>query len=311
MSIGERPASAQQSRSPNAASLPQREYGPRGVKLSIVGFGGILVAGMDQERANRLVAEAFERGVTYLDVAPTYGDAELKLGPALRPYRDRVFLACKTAQRGRAEGMGEFERSLERLETDHFDLYQLHSISDVARDVDTVFARGGLMEALDEAKRQGRVRHLGFSAHSVEAALAAMDRYDFDSVLFPVNFACWNAGGFGPQILERAQQRGLSRLALKAMARRGWPEGHPRRQIYAKCWYEPIDDRELASLALRWTLSQPIAAALPPGEEPLFRMALDIAADFRPLGDAERHRLDQFADELQPIFTGASGQIPA
>ena len=158
------------------------------------------------------------------------------------------------------------------------------------------------METLIEAKRSGQTRYLGFSAHSVEAALAAMDRYDFDSILFPVNFAAWLANGFGPQIVERAAAKGVARLGLKAMARQRWPADDPQRETYAKCWYQPTTDRREADLALRWALSQPVTAVVPPGEEPLFRLAMDLAADFRPVTEAEVAELTALAGALEPIM---------
>ena len=120
--------------------MPTRTYGKDGPKLSIIGFPGLMMRRVDQEQSNRLVAESIEHGVNYFDVAPAYGDAEVKLGPALATYRKKVFLACKTKLRDRAGAKAEFERSLERLRTDHFDLYQLHDRHDVAKDVDPAFA---------------------------------------------------------------------------------------------------------------------------------------------------------------------------
>jgi aryl-alcohol dehydrogenase-like predicted oxidoreductase len=291
----------------NTARLPKREFGSTGVKLSIIGMGGIVVKDAEQDYANRIVAEFVERGVNYFDVAPSYGDAELKLGPALAPYRKEVFLACKTDEKTREATQAGLKSSLERLRTDHFDLYQLHAVSDVAKDIDAVFAKGGAMETFIEAKRSGQVRYLGFSAHSVEAAFAAMDRFDFDSILFPVNFASYEKGGFGPQIMKKAQSKGLARLALKALARQQWPDEHsPERQRYSKCWYQPITDPHLAELALRFTLSQPVTAVLPPGEEPLFRMALDLAPKFTPIADAGIKELKALSASLNPVFKAAA-----
>jgi predicted aldo/keto reductase-like oxidoreductase len=287
--------------SSNAARLPRRPYGKTGVELSILGAGGILVMKSEQAAANRVVAEAVERGVNYFDVAPTYGDAEARLGPALAPYRQGVFLACKTIRRGRDEAAAHLRQSLANLRTDHLDLYQLHGLSSVAEDVDSVFARGGAMEVLLEAKRSGQVRFLGFSAHTEEAALAALDRYDFDSVLFPVNWASW-LGGFGPKIMAAAERHGAARLALKALARREWAAKDPAKATWTKCWYEPITDRRLAELALRFTLSLPVTAAIPPGEETLFRLALDIATDYRPISDEEAGELQTLAESVSPLF---------
>lgn len=286
----------------NAAALPRREYGKTGVRLSIIGMGGIVVMNAEQEHANRVVAEAVERGVNYFDVAPSYGDAELKLGPALEPYRKKVFLVGKTLERRRKGAEAELKRTLERLRTDHLDLYQLHALADVGKDVDVIFGKGGAMEVFLEAKKSGRVRFLGFSAHSIDAALAAMDRYDFDSMLFPINFACYYRGDFGAQVIERARSKGVARLALKAMARQKWPDRDPQRKKYGKCWYQPLTDPREAGLGLRWTLSQPVTAAIPPGEESLFRMALDLAMSFKPLSAAEEAELKALAKKQNPIF---------
>jgi len=286
----------------NPARLQQRKYGQTGVKLSIIGFGGIVVMDAEQHHANRVVAEAFEKGVNYFDVSPTYGDAELKLGPALEPYRKKVFLACKTGQRRREGAAKELRESLKRLRTDYLDLYQLHSITDVKNDVDAVFAKGGAIEAFLEAKKQGRIRYLGFSAHSEQAALAAMDRYDFDSVLLPINFATFYKGDFGSKVIAAAKSKGTAILALKSMARQQWPDDDPSRKQYPKSWYQPLTKRQEASLALSFTLSQPITAAIPPGEESLFRMALDLAMNFKPISRQDLEKIKQMAESLNPIF---------
>jgi aryl-alcohol dehydrogenase-like predicted oxidoreductase len=286
----------------NLPKLPRRAYGDTGERLSILGFGGIVVSGAEQEHANRVVAEAVEKGVNYFDVAPSYGDAEIKLGPALEPYRKDVFLACKTTERTKEGAAAELKESLRRLRTDHFDLYQLHAITDVQKDVDAVFGPGGAMEVFREAKKQGMVRYLGFSAHSEEAALAAMERYDFDSILFPVNFATFYKGNFGPRVIDAAKSRGVARLALKAMARQQWPKGDPLRQQFPKCWYQPLTERNEAKLALYFTLSQSITAAVPPGDESLFRLALDLAMGFRPISQKERESLQELAQTLSPVF---------
>ena len=288
--------------SSNAATLPRRPYGKSDVRLSVIGFGGIVIGGAEQEHANRLVAESVERGVNYFDVAPTYQDAEIKLGPALEPYRKNVFLACKTLERTRKGAQAELKRSLERLRTDHLDLYQLHALTDVEKDVDAVFAKGGATEVFTEAKKAGQIRFLGFSAHSEEAALAAMDRYDFDSTLFPLNFACYLKKQFGPRVIEKAKSKNMALLALKAMARQKWPKDDPRREKYGKCWYQPLTERREAELGLRFTLSLPITAAIPPGDESLFRLALELAREIKPINAKESKELKTLAATLDPIF---------
>ncbi|MEJ5370275.1 MAG: aldo/keto reductase [Bryobacteraceae bacterium] len=286
-----------------AAALPRRPY-RNGVELSIIGFGGIVVMGYDQNKANRLVASAWDRGVNYFDVAPSYGDgeAEIKLGPALEPYRKSAFLACKTTRRDAAGARQEFEQSLRRLRTDYFDLYQFHAVSSL-EDVEKILAPGGAAEFFARMKKEGKVRFLGFSAHHAGAALQLMEKFPVDSILFPVNFVCWQEGNFGPQIMAKAKEKGIARLALKGLAHTTWPKDMPReRRKYAKCWYEPLDDPKTARLALSWTLSQDITSAIPPGEASLFELALGIAASYRPPGKSEAEEISALARGKEPLF---------
>lgn len=280
--------------------MERRPLGNTGAELSIIGFGGILVMNVDPPEADRLVAEAIDRGINYVDVAPSYGNAEERLGPALQPYRDRVFLACKTMKRTKAEAAEELRESLRQMRTDHFDLFQLHSMT-TREDLEIATGPGGALEAVIEAREHGLVRHIGFSAHNVEVALELMDRFDFASVLFPVNWMEYFNAGFGPQVVEKAIQKGVGRLALKAMARQKWPDGADRGP-WTKCWYEPCSDPQEAALAVRFTLSQPITAAIPPGHPELFRIALDTAENFQPITEEERDELRQRAHGLQPFF---------
>jgi aryl-alcohol dehydrogenase-like predicted oxidoreductase len=284
--------------------MERRPLGTTGEALSIIGFGGILVMNAEPTEAASLVAEAVDRGVNYFDVAPSYGNAEERLGPALRPYRDRVFLACKTQKRDAAGAARELRESLGRMQTDHFDLYQLHAMT-TREDLETAAGPGGALEELVRARSQGLIRHIGFSAHSVEIALELLDRFPFASVLFPLNWMEYQNAGFGPQVVERAVERGAGRLALKAMARQKWQEGADRAG-FPKCWYEPCSDPHEASLALRFTLSQPVTAAIPPGEVPLFRIALGTAERFTPITEAEREDLRARAQGLEPFFTVAA-----
>lgn len=286
--------------------MERRPYGNTGTDLSIVGLGGVVLVGIDQSEADVIVAEAVEAGVNYFDVAPSYGheqETERKLGPALKPYRDSVFLACKTGCRDKEGSAHELQRSLKHLHTDYFDLYQLHAITTV-EDVERAFAPDGAMAAILEAQQQGLIKHIGFSAHSVEAAFAAFDRFAFVSALFPINFVTYYEGGFGPQIIARAEAQGAARLALKAMARTSWKENAER--PYPHCWYEPLSDPHWAELALRWTLSRPITAAVPPGDPRLFRLALELAARFRPITSEEEAELRAYGQGLQPIFQAAA-----
>jgi aryl-alcohol dehydrogenase-like predicted oxidoreductase len=280
--------------------IPKRPYRDD-IRLSIIGLGGMLLVGMEQSAANRIVSESLEQGINYFDVAPFYGsgEAERKMGIALAPHRNRVFLACKTLERSAKGAQKELQQSLRHLHTDCFDLYQFHAVTDV-EEVDEIFAPGGALETFLRAREQGSIRYIGFSAHSVEAALAMLGRFRFDSLLFPVNFVCYARGNFGPQVMEKAKELGVARLALKAMAHRPWRKGEKRK--YPNCWYRPIEDRDLARKALRFTLSEDVTAAVPPGDERLFRMALELAYDLPPLTAAERRELLASTRGLRPLL---------
>jgi aryl-alcohol dehydrogenase-like predicted oxidoreductase len=288
-----------------ATSSPPRRAYKNGIELSVIGFGGIVVCGMPQEDASRRVGEAVERGVNYFDCAPTYGDgeAELKLGEALRPHRAKVFLAEKTTQRDGPGARQELERTLKRFHTDHVDLYQFHGIASIA-DVEKILAPGGAAETFFAARKEGKTRFIGFSVHHAPAALRLMDALELDSVLFPVNVNAWENGGFGPQILEKAKSKGLARLALKALAMGKWPAGMKAAgRSSPKCWYQPIDDRETARMALRFTLNQDVTAAIPPGDERIFDLALDLASAPLPkLSARELAGLKRKVSALEPVF---------
>jgi aryl-alcohol dehydrogenase-like predicted oxidoreductase len=288
-----------------ALPLPKRPLGLTGEELSIIGLGGLVLADESQDTACALVREAIDHGINYFDVAPSYGNAEDRMGTALRPYRKEVFLACKTLQRDKSGAAEELHQSLRKLQTDHFDLYQLHALSK-AEEVDQVFAQDGAMETFVQAKKEGKVRFLGFSAHSAEAALLAIGRFDFDTVLFPVNFVCFIKGHFGPQVIAAAKEKKMGVLALKALARQPWPDDKQRRD-WPKCWYQPILDPEEAALSLRFTLSQPVTAAVPPGDKRLFSKALELAPGFTPLQAEEELRVKQIAAGLSPLFSVQPG----
>lgn len=285
---------------PENYSIPKRKLGKTGDELSIIGFGGIMLNDNPQEFANELVAKAVELGVNYFDVAPKYGDAQDRLGPALKPFRKDCFVACKTRERDAAGARKDLENSLRKMQTDYFDLYQLHEIT-TDKEVQQVFGKNGALETFVKAKEEGLIKHIGFSAHSVKAAMFALKNFSFDSILFPINFACWNAGDFGPQIYAEAEKQGIGILALKAMALTGLHENEA--PVYKNCWYKPIDNEETMKLALRYTLSKKVTAAIPPGEHTLFLKALEFMNDFNTITEAERKALKEIAKDIQPVFS--------
>jgi len=285
--------------------IQKRLLGKTGEQLSIIGFGGILVSGMEQSEADAIVREAIDRGINYFDVAPTYGDAEDQLGPALEEFRKDVFLACKTTERQKEGAEAELHESLRKLRTDHFDLYQLHAMT-TKEDIEQAFAPDGAIETFVKAREQGLTKYIGFSSHSVEAALELMDKFDFDTVLFPLNWVNYFNANFGPQVVAKAKSKNMGILALKTMARTPWAEGQKR--THPKCWYEPVTDPVESELAIRFTLSEPITAAVTPGHVDLFRRAVEVAENFQLLSEYERAKLRKRAEGLDPIFQLADAE---
>lgn len=290
----------------NAPALPKRPLGKSGVELSVIGFAGIVARDNTPEAVERVVRDSIDAGVNYFDVAASYGNAETMLAPALKPFRKGIILATKTRERSREGAQRELERSCEILGTDYFDMYLVHGIQHVDKDVDPAFANGGAVEYLLERKEAGQIRLLGFSAHSNEAALAAMDRHDFDFFYYPVSYAPWLKADFGPSVLARAQEKGIPCVALKALARQKWPEGTPPEARQGKRWYQPVESRDEASLAVRWALSQSIVSILPPGDEQLYRAALSLRDNLAPITVEESQLLAKLAGEMSPLFPRAS-----
>jgi len=279
--------------------MENRILGKTGLKISLFAFGGIVVMDTPQNEADRIVAEAVDRGINYFDVAPSYGNSQDILGPALKPHRSKIHLACKTEKRTKDDARKELETSLKLLKTDYFDVYQLHSVN--PEEVDIVLGSGGALETLLEAKQKGLVRNIGITSHFDEAALRLMRSADFDTLLFPINWACWLRNGLGQAALEEAAKRNIGRIALKGLADRAKAPDDPRdpegRQGdgYPKCWYTPIyNDPETADLAMRFTLSRDIHSMVSPGDVRMLNLGLSIVEKYG--GNPPPLKADEFEE---------------
>ncbi len=278
--------------------MEKRVLGKTAEMLSIIGFGGIVVTNETGKDASRFVSTAVDRGINYFDVAPEYGNAQEMLGPALKPYREKVFLACKTHEMSAKGAERELKDSLIKLQTDHFDLYQIHQVTTL-QEVNKIMGPGGALEFFIRAKEKGYVKYLGFTAHSEEAAIAMIDSYDFTSILFPFNWSLWFKDDFGPAVFKAAKEKGTGLLALKAMAKGIWQSND--RGKWNKCWYEPLDDFEEASLALRFTLSLPVTSAVSPSNAGLLWLACDIADNFKHISSEEKEILKMRAQSIDTL----------
>ncbi|MDD4076264.1 MAG: aldo/keto reductase [Eubacteriales bacterium] len=237
--------------------------GKTGLHVSAVAFAGIVNMDETPQDAARYTAYAVEAGVNYFDVAPSYGNAEERLSAALLPYRSKVYLACKTQERGAAESREELLGSLKRLKTDHFDVYQLHAMSKPEH-VERAFGKGGAMETMEWARREGLIRFIGFSAHNEDVALECLERFDFDTVMFPMNWAMGLTAGWGERIAMVVKQRGIGLIAIKTLISRKWREHETH--DFPKSWCKPIWDNEpLAVAAMKYGLHKGAAILIPPG----------------------------------------------
>ena len=285
------------------AGLPRRVLGRTGLKASIVTFPGLSLIQGDQERGTAAIHDAVRRGVNYFDVAPAYGkngECEIKMGIGLESIpRSDYLLACKTRKRDKEGAREELERSLERLKTDYFDVYQLHCLRR-PDEVEQALGPGGAMETFLEAKREGKVRHLGFSAHTTKAALAAMRQFRFDTVMFPITFVEYFLMGFGKPVLELAAEQEAAVLAMKMLCRGAWPKGMERTRRW---WYRCVEEKEELDLAVRFALSQrPVVTGICPSFFDLLDRSIEAGKSYRPITEDETAQLRSVAKTCESLF---------
>jgi len=287
-----------------SGTLPKRTLGRTGRKISIVGFPGLALIHHEQEECNKGLRKAFDQGVNYYDVAPAYGngDAEIKMGiglEAARIPRDKIFLACKTKMRDAKGAREELERSLKRLKTDHFDLFQLHHLRK-PEEVSKALGPDGAMETILKAQKEGKIKHIGFSAHTTKGALEAMKGFSFDTVMFPVNYVEYYNIDFGREVIETAKKKGAAVLAIKPLSLGAWPEGVPRTRRW---WYRTMEDVKEIELGLRFALSQPgVISGIPPSFLDLLDRSVQAMQHDRPIKDEELKQVKKAAGDYKSIF---------
>jgi predicted aldo/keto reductase-like oxidoreductase len=305
------PAAATPASPEPVAGMPRRQLGRTGQYLSIIGYAGFALRdkARTQAECTTSLSKALEAGVNYFDVAPAYDDGlcEIRMGEGFAQIsefrRESIFLACKTKLRTRAGAQEELDRSLTRLKTDYFDLYQLHCLIKPEEDVEPAFAANGAMEAILKAKEQGKIKHIGFSAHTTKAALAAMNKFHFDSVMFPINFLELFTFGFGKQVCELAAQQGVGVLAIKPMSAGTWPAEIPWEKRPRQWWYRSFEAQEDIDLAYRFTLAQPaVVAGIPPAFLDLAERAWVAGHHYRPLSEEDQTRLRELAKQAGSVF---------
>ncbi|HVP31527.1 MAG TPA: aldo/keto reductase [Myxococcota bacterium] len=239
--------------------LPRMPFGRTGHESSRLIFGAAALWKSTQDEADRALELLLVHGVNHIDVAASYGDAELRVGPWMREHRRRFFLATKTGERGYAGARDEIRRSLDRLRVDQVDLLQLHNLVNVA-DWERAFSDDGALRAAVEARDTGLVRFLGVTGHGTRVAamhLQSLERFDFDSVLLPYSYVALQDARYAEELdaLRRlCRERGVAVQTIKSIARRRWPEGaRPKRAT----WYEPLEEPREIERAVQFVLAQP------------------------------------------------------
>jgi aryl-alcohol dehydrogenase-like predicted oxidoreductase len=290
-------------------------FGSTGHDSSRALFGAAALGAMRQDRADEVLELLLEFGVNHIDVAASYGDAELRIAPWMKRHRDDFFLATKTADRTCDGARASIQRSLERMEVEQLDLIQLHNLTD-EEGWQTAMGPGGALEAAREARDRGQVRFIGVTGHGTQVAdmhLKSLDAFEFDSVLLPYNHMMMQDARYAEAfetLYERCQEDGIAMQTIKSVARRRWREGDETRHF---SWYEPIRDPEALRHAVHWVLTRPGVFLNTSSDATLLRTTLEAARDFDPLTTEplesevadDARRLD-----LEPLFVyGVSDTI--
>jgi aryl-alcohol dehydrogenase-like predicted oxidoreductase len=284
-------------------TITRMPFGRTGHLSSRIIFGAASLGQVSQEVADRTLDLLLEHDINHIDVAASYGDAELRIAPWLRRYPDHFFVATKTGERRAEPARQELVRSLERLGVDHVDLWQLHNLSDPIQ-WDTALSPGGAIDAAIEARGQGLVRAIGVTGHGAQVAAThrrSLTRFDFDSVLLPYNFLTLQSPYYAENfdaLQATCRQRNVAVQTIKSIAYRPWM-GRTRS---ATTWYQPLSDPRDIELAVHWALGREGIFVISVGDVELLPHFLAAAERFeRATSDGQMQTLvDRLA--MEPLF---------
>jgi aryl-alcohol dehydrogenase-like predicted oxidoreductase len=271
--------------------MEKRRLGRLEHQSSVLIYGAAALGDVTQEVADRSIQQALDGGINHFDVAADYGNAELRLGPWMPQIRDRIFLATKTGQRDRESAWRQINESLERLNTDHLDLLQLHAIGDTA-ELDRATETGGALGAAIRAQEERLTRAIGITGHGHEAPsthLEALRRHPFATVLTPLNPVLWRDGSYRADyqaLVEEVRRQDVGLMTIKTVSRRNWPEDAEHSHA---TWYEPYDQQAGITAAVSWVLSHDEVTGIPTaGDVSLLGMLLEAERNRVSAAEAER-----------------------
>jgi aryl-alcohol dehydrogenase-like predicted oxidoreductase len=284
-------------------SIPKASFGRTGHMSSRLLFGAASLGRLTQEVADQTLERLLEHDINHIDVAASYGDAELRVRPWLQRNPDRFFIATKTDARRAEPAREALHRSLERLGVDHVDLWQLHNLADPI-EWDTALSPGGVIEAAVAAREEGLVRWIGVTGHGSQIAAnhrRSLQRFDFDSVLLPYNFVTMQLPYYADNfeaLVSTCAERGVAVQTIKSIALRPWLG----RERTRNTWYEPLQDQADIDLAVWWVLGRPGVFLNTVGDVDLLPRVLDAAERFesRPSDDEMRALIERTSP--QPLF---------
>ncbi|MEE8398187.1 MAG: aldo/keto reductase [Desulfobacterales bacterium] len=234
-------------------------FGKTGHESTRTIFGAAALGSLRQDRADQVLETLLSHGVNHIDVAASYGDAELRIGPWMKQHRETFFLASKTGERTASGAREGIHRSLERLQVDQLDLIQFHNLTDEPG-WETAMGPDGALEAAMEARDQGRVRFIGVTGHGLRAPemhLRSLERFPFDSVLFPLNYLMMQDAEYARdanRLIEYCEDHGVAVQTIKSVVRRRWREDDPAKRF---SWYEPVKEPDALKRVVHWLLSHP------------------------------------------------------
>jgi len=264
-------------------------------------FGTYALSKATQAEADAVMEGVISAGVNHIDVAPSYGEAEARLGPWLARELDRFFLGCKTLDRSKDGAAAEMRESLERLRVDNFDLYQFHEVDRVEQ-VDQVTGPGGALEAVTEAREMGLTRFIGITGHVPATLSYALDCFEFDSVLFPYNFIQASEPAYQNACLEllgKCRTSGVGVMIIKSVAKGVWREQTPTHNT----WYEPFLGSEEIQRCVNFVLSQDITGICTAGDSGLLPLILEACENYTRLETDEQESLVRSAAGVhEPLF---------
>ncbi|MEP6752757.1 MAG: aldo/keto reductase [Candidatus Dormiibacterota bacterium] len=284
-------------------AITRAGFGRTKHQSSRVIFGAAALGSVGQDVADRALEVLLAYGINHIDVAASYGDAELRVRTWLRGRRDSFFLATKTGERKAPQALEELHRSLDRLGVDHVDLWQLHNLADPI-EWDTALSPGGAIEAAIEARDQGLVKWIGVTGHGAQIAAnhrRSIARFDFDSVLLPYNFVTMQSSYYAENfeaLAAACAERGTAVQTIKSIAMRPW-SGQERTR---STWYQPLEDQADIDLAVWWVLGRPGVFLNTVGDVDLLPKVLDAAERFEKKPDDAAMVALVERSETEPLF---------